>query len=70
MTKIKNGIVIIEVEPPDICEYCGKHDELRPYGKNGERICFDCGMKDEKMTRKMMDEKLFKKAKPICPKDN
>lgn len=29
------------------CEYCGKVDELRPYGKNGAKICFDCGMKPE-----------------------
>lgn len=25
---------------------CGKVDELRPYGPNGEEVCFDCGMKD------------------------
>ena len=29
------------------CELCGKFDELRPYGPNGESVCFDCGMKDE-----------------------
>ena len=29
------------------CQLCGKQEELRPYGKNGEWICFDCGMKDE-----------------------
>lgn len=29
------------------CEYCGTVDELRPYGKNGAKICFDCGMKPE-----------------------
>lgn len=32
---------------PEPCEYCGNIDELRPYGKNGAKICFDCGMKDE-----------------------
>ena len=32
------------------CQLCGKHDELRPYGTNGEWICFDCGMKDEATT--------------------
>ena len=29
------------------CEFCGKADELRPYGPNNESICFDCAMKDE-----------------------
>jgi phage/plasmid primase-like uncharacterized protein len=32
------------------CQLCGKQDELRPYGPNGEWICFDCGMKDEATT--------------------
>ncbi len=36
----------------DVCELCGKKAELRPYGPNGESICFDCGMKDEKITMK------------------
>jgi hypothetical protein len=34
-----------------ICELCGKVDELRPYGPKGERICFDCGQKDDAMVR-------------------
>lgn len=29
------------------CQYCGEIDELRPYGSNGENICFKCGMKPE-----------------------
>lgn len=29
------------------CEFCGKIDELRPYGPKGESVCFDCAMKDE-----------------------
>jgi hypothetical protein len=32
------------------CELCGKIDELRPYGANGEWICFKCAMKDEATT--------------------
>jgi len=35
---------------------CGLIDETRPYGPNGEEICFDCGMKDEEMTKKKMAE--------------
>ena len=33
---------IIYQEPDKRCEYCGKYDECRPYGKNGEQICFAC----------------------------
>ena len=28
------------------CELCGEVAELRPYGPNGEEVCFDCGMKN------------------------
>lgn len=31
----------------EVCELCGMVAELRPYGPNGEEICFDCGMRDE-----------------------
>uniref|UniRef100_A0A6H1ZYA0 Uncharacterized protein n=1 Tax=viral metagenome TaxID=1070528 RepID=A0A6H1ZYA0_9ZZZZ len=54
-----NQVIIIETEPDDKCELCGKIDELRPYGPNGERICFDCGMKDEKTTAKRFGHILF-----------
>lgn len=30
-----------------VCTECGKEDDLRPYGKNGAMVCFECGMKDE-----------------------
>ena len=30
-----------------ICEYCGRDNELRPYGRNGAQICFDCAIKPE-----------------------
>jgi len=41
------------------CDLCGELAELRPYGKNGECICYKCGMKDEKTTEKMMGKILF-----------
>lgn len=50
MTKLINGILVIEAELPDTCELCDAFEELRPYGPNGERICFECGMKNEKTT--------------------
>ena len=41
----------LERTPDAQCELCHKVDELRPYGANGESICFDCGMKDEATTQ-------------------
>lgn len=38
---------VIEVEPDDKCELCGKVEETRPYGPNGERVCLSCAMKDK-----------------------
>jgi hypothetical protein len=37
---------VIEEERPQQCDICGKIAELRPYGPNGECVCFECGMKD------------------------
>lgn len=59
MSKRIGNIIIIEEEPDEICEYCGKKEELRPYGKNGAKICFECGMKDEAETKKNMEKILF-----------
>ena len=59
---IKNGamrIVVLADEPDAICELCGKTAELRPYGSNGERICWDCGQKDKGMTARRMGQVLY-----------
>jgi hypothetical protein len=37
-----SGRGIIALEPDQLCEMCGNIDECRPYGPNGEQICFDC----------------------------
>lgn len=42
-----SGPGIIEGEAKSFCELCGEHAETRPYGPNGEEVCFPCGMKDE-----------------------
>lgn len=42
---------VIEREPPRRCELCGKEAETRPYGPEGERVCCECGMKDEEAAR-------------------
>lgn len=45
-----NKIIIIGDEvTPEPCEYCGSNEELRPYGRNGAKICFACGMKPENL---------------------
>ena len=58
MTTAKNGVVILEREQPQQCDLCGKIAELRPYGPNGEMVCFPCGMKDEAAARRQFS-KLF-----------
>lgn len=34
----------------DLCSECGKTNELRPYGKDGAMICYDCGMLNREQT--------------------
>lgn len=45
--RVNENLVVICGESDARCEMCGAVDELRPYGPNGERVCFDCAMKDE-----------------------
>ncbi len=51
MSEVRGKVFIVAVEPDAKCELCGKLDKLRPYGPNGERICVDCGMKNQKATK-------------------
>ena len=53
MTRRVGNTIYFEETPPGVCEMCDEVEELRPYGPNGENICFECGMKDEETTRKM-----------------
>lgn len=50
MTRKIGNNLIIEPTDPAKCEFCEKVEELRPYGPEGESICFDCAMKDEQTT--------------------
>lgn len=59
MSKNVNGIPVVEAGPDFICALCGKIAETRPYGPNGEEICYECGMKDRAGTERMMGIKLF-----------
>lgn len=54
-----SGPGFIAPQPDEVCELCGKVDECRPYGPNGENICFECGMKDEEATQKRMEAYIF-----------
>lgn len=54
-----SGPGFIAEEPMRACEMCGTIDECRPYGPNGEQICFECAMKDEETTKKKMTEYIF-----------
>ena len=51
--------MITEAERKGFCQSCGDHSETRPYGSNGEEICFKCGMKDIATTEKKMGIFLF-----------
>lgn len=59
MTHRIGHITVIQEEPEDICTDCGKKDELRPYGPNFARVCFDCAMKDPIGTEIRMHKKMF-----------
>jgi len=52
-------ITIICVTKPDKCELCEKIDELRPYGPNGENVCFACANKDPANMKKKLHKFLF-----------
>ena len=50
---------VIEATSPALCDFCGAREELRPYGPNGENVCFGCGMKDEKAAQRGMRRLVF-----------
>jgi len=52
-------LAIIAPEPKMMCFLCGKVEETRPYGPNGEEICFTCGLKNEAETVAQMNMRLF-----------
>ena len=58
MKKTGINIMLSDEGTPAKCEMCGKLEELRPYGPNGERVCFDCAMKDEAAMQKKFYERL------------
>jgi hypothetical protein len=57
--RTKRGVPVIAAEADDVCQLCNKVAKCRPYGPNGERICYECGMKDKATTERMMAKVLF-----------
>jgi len=53
------GVLDRTFSPDGDCDTCGKHAELRPYGPNGEWLCFSCAMKDEATTARKYREHVF-----------
>ena len=64
MTRETEHGLLIEPEPPQKCELCGKIEETRPYGPNGARVCFECGMKDEEGARIRFQQRLDEAGGP------
>jgi hypothetical protein len=51
-----SGPGVIEAEPKGLCQFCLAHTETRPYGPNGEEVCFKCGMKNEAAAERQFDK--------------
>lgn len=58
-TPIPSGVPIIRETAPAVCDLCGKVAELRPYGPNGENVCFPCGMKNEAAATEKFKRRIF-----------
>lgn len=54
---VKKGAVVIAPTPPRKCELCGNVDETRPYGPNGEEVCFECGQKDQEALKRGFEKR-------------
>jgi hypothetical protein len=64
VSKLVGDKFYIKPEKPQVCELCGKQAETRPYGPNGENICYECGMANLETTEKMFS-KVLDKAKTV-----
>ena len=62
----EGGAHIIGQQPTGKCDLCGAEEETRPYGPNGENVCFSCGMKDEEAAKRQFSKQL-NSAKPGRP---
>lgn len=58
-TKIIVPVIAVEKHDEGTCEECGKPEDLRPYGHNGARICYECAQKNKVRTEHNMGIQLF-----------
>ena len=66
MSRLVNGIYVIEPEDSNLCEICGQIRETRPVGPNNCKICYECAHKPEyieESTKKL--ESLIKGSKGV-----
>ena len=54
MTHREKDTVVIVATASAECTQCFEVKELRPYGKEGAYICFQCGMQDESEMREQL----------------
>lgn len=57
-----SGPGVIEREAKGLCQLCLARAETRPYGPNGEEVCFSCGMKNERAAERGFDRYVGGKA--------
>lgn len=53
---------VIEATEPRKCDLCGRRAETRPYGPNGENVCFQCGMKNEEAAERQFSRLVLGKT--------
>lgn len=58
MAEAQTMTTILRRRKPQGCDLCGDVKELRPYGPNGEWVCFQCGMKDEAAAKRAFQKRL------------
>jgi hypothetical protein len=54
-----SGYEFIVREPEKRCELCGTVTECRPYGPNGEQVCFYCAQKDPAAMQRGVNRYIF-----------
>lgn len=58
VTEAIDSNTLLSAQPPGRCELCGAVKETRPYGPNGEEVCFGCGMKDEAAMKAQFERRI------------
>lgn len=69
MSKKINDIFYVSPQKEGVCDYCEKVAELRPYGKNGANICYECGMEDAETTQENLNKVAIGVKKVIVSSD-